>query len=1239
MSVNISVSGSSCSRGLSLLRGAAIFFHGPKWLPSRAGLFTSVAALCFTLPIQFSVRAEALRLDQGWEYHQGGLGSVYEIWRPTKPNITNVRWTQVTLPHCFNARDAVDPDDEYYEGPGWYRIRLKLDNPYPGGRTLLHFEGAGQKSKVFVGLNQVGEHIGGYDEWSVDITEAAAGELEPAGTNTTVPVAVLCDNSRDTTMIPSDLSDFPRYGGLYRHVELVYVPAISVERVHVQPGLSDQFRKGHVEVRVRLYDPASLKDEVTCTIELLNPKGRAAASTSVKAAPWSGEKAIAEFNLDSPELWSPDHPALYRCVVTLQSARGEQRDEEPFGFRSVEWVEHGPFKLNGGRLLLRGTHYHQDHAGVGAAVPDDVTRKTFQMIKDMGANFVRLAHYQQSPLVLKLCDQLGLLVWEEIPWCRGGLGGAAYQQQCRDMLRSMIDQHYNHPSIILWGLGNEDDWPGDFPTFNREDIRSFMTQLNALAHQLDSTRQTCIRRCDFCKDVVDVYSPSIWDGWYSGNYQDYHAEAEKALKSVNHFFHAEWGGDSLAGRYAEVPAATGLASDPPMKVNGKPAAMAEVGDWSESYICDLFDWFLKEQEQMPWLTGSAQWAFKDFATPARPANPIPYVNEKGLVQRDLTPKEGYYVFQSYWSKNPMVHVFGHLWTIRWGHPGEARIVKVYSNCREVELFLNGRSLGMKRRDSADFPAAGLRWQACFQEGPNTLRAVGHADGAEVTDEVSFQYQTARWGKPMRMSLKEVGQEGDVATVEARLLDRHGVPCLDAANRVRFGVAGEGELLDDLGTPGGSRVVELANGRAQISLRLTGDQAVASVTSEGLPTAFVTLTNASGNHGPEITARESLQAIAFRPGSDVSSAPDPGIDVAAIDRARILKGAEAALHAGPFTITRYRAKLSEGGPNDFYSNGDYWWPDPTKPNGLPYIQRDGESNPNNFDAHRMEMRHLNRAVAALGAAYEITGEDRYVSKAVALLRVFFLDPKTRMNPSLKYAQAIPGRTAGRGIGIIDSLHLIEVPRAIEAMEPSPAFPTNVLVGLKKWFSDYTDWMLTSTNGHAEAHAHNNHAVAFWLQVASFSQFTGDQERLAECRREFKEVFVPKQMASDGSFPAELRRTKPYGYSIFQLDNMATLCQVLSTPKDDLWSFQLSDGRGIRLAMQFLYPFLADKSKWPHQPDVQAWDGWPARQPSLLFAGLALHQQKYLELWRRLPPDPADPEVRRNIAITQPLLWLK
>jgi len=789
------------------------------------------------------------RLSNGWEYYQGSLGSTWEVWRGDAAS-DNVAWSPVTLPHCFNARDAVDPDNRYYQGPGWYRTRLKVANPFPNGRTLLHFDGAGQRSQVFIYTEKVGEHLGGYDEWTVDITDAAAKAMKNEAFKGEVPVAVMCDNSRDAESIPSDLSDFNRYGGLYRHVSLVYVPAVSLERVHVEPVLVGE--KATVKVRGRLANPAALKDELELALEVRDAQDKVVHTATQKLAPWSGEKEINAFEIAKPALWSPKTPSLFRCNVTMKSKHGEQTISERFGVRSVEWVEHGPFKLNGERLLLRGTHYHEDHAGVAAAVPDEVVRKTLTMIKEMGANFVRLGHYQQAPLVLDLCDELGLLVWEEVPWCRGGLGGERYQHQTRDMLRALIDQHYNHPSVIMWGLGNENDWPGDFEVFDKDKIRAFMTELNDLSHKLDPSRKTCIRRCDFCKDIVDVYAPSIWAGWYSGRYTEYRASSEKALKDTKHFFHAEWGGDSHARRFSEEPekmtekVATGQGTAEKGKAykgTGGKVRMSKDGDWSESYMVNLFDWHLKEQEDMPWLTGSAQWIFKDFATPLRPENPVPRVNQKGVIERDGTPKESYYVFQSYWAAQPMLHIYGHTWPVRWGGAGEEKEVRVYSNCAEVELFVNGKSAGVKKREVKDFPAAGLHWKVKFNEGANTLRAVGKRDGFEVSDEIAPEYQTAKWGKPAKIKLAEIAQKDGIATMEVRMTDTNDVPCLDSANVVRFGITGDGRLLDNLGTSTGARTVQLYNGRAQIQVQFTGAKVSISVASEGRRTQFKTVENA------------------------------------------------------------------------------------------------------------------------------------------------------------------------------------------------------------------------------------------------------------------------------------------------------------------------------------------------------------------------------------------------------------
>jgi beta-galactosidase len=760
------------------------------------------------------------RLLTGWEFHQGSLGGIWEVWRPKE--VSDHHWQATELPHCFNSRDAVDPDQPYYQGPGWYRTKLQVANPYPNGRTLLHFEGAGQTTDVFVHLEKLTHHVGGYDQFVVDLTDAV-NRLAGGSLGNDVPVAVLCDNSRDLERIPSDLSDFTLYGGLYRYVNLLYVPDISIERLHVQTRVGNRGANAHGAVKVRLYNPRALQDELQFAVRAFDPDGNVIYHHALSSPPWSGEKVLFEFGIEKPHLWSPSSPALYRCELTLSGTGGKTTVTERFGLRYYEFVTHGPFKLNGERLLIRGTQRHEDHAGLGAALPEELTAREMRLIKELGANFVRLGHYQQSRTVLDLCDDLGLLVWEEIPWCRGGVGGPAYKQQARDMLRNLIDQHFNHPSVILWGLGNENDWPGDFPSFSQDEVRALMTELKSIAHEMDPGRQTAIRRCEFAKDIPDVYSPSIWMGWYRGQYTEYAHESLLQMQKVDHFLHMEWGGDSHAGRHSE-------------QVDEK---------WSETYVCNLFDWCLKEQETMPWLSGAAQWCFKDFATPLRPENPIPRVNQKGLVERDLTPKEGFYVFQSYWSHRPMVHIYGHTWPVRWGEAGELELIKVYSNCASVELFLNGASCGVRKRNSQDFPAAGLRWLVNCRAGDNRIRAVGHGKGVTVEDEVHFQYQTAKWDKATALELKESSRTGDRVTVELWARDEKQVLCLDARHRIRFEIAGEGSLQDNLGTVRGSRVVELRNGRAQVTVLMRRNDCVVSASADGLPTAFLFLTRGRG----------------------------------------------------------------------------------------------------------------------------------------------------------------------------------------------------------------------------------------------------------------------------------------------------------------------------------------------------------------------------------------------------------
>jgi len=433
-----------------------------------------------------------------------------------------------------------------------------------------------------------------------------------------------------------------------------------------------------------------------------------------------------------------------------------------------------------------------------------------------------LGHYQQSEIILNLCDELGILVWEEIPWCRGGVGGEKYRAQARRMLTNMITQHYNHPAVIIWGLGNENDWPNDFERYEQSEIRAFMSELNTLSHTLDACRKTAIRRCEFCSDIVDVYSPTIWAGWYRGKYTDYVDYSREAMERVKHFLHVEWGGDSHAGRHVED-------KEPTKK------------DWSETYVVKLIDWHLKEQENMPWLTGTAYWPFKDFSTPVRPDNPVPYVNQKGVIERDFTKKESYYVFQSYWTTIPMVHIYGHSQPVRWGDENEKKEVLVYSNCKEVELFVNGVSQGKKLRDSRDFPAAGLRWEVQLNAGKNEIKAIAVAkDKTVVEDEVAVRYQTEKWGAEKRLLVSSEKMDETFVLVKVSLVDEKGIPCLDSKKVIRFELAGDGELVKNQGTVGGSSKVQAANGTASIRVKRGSGKSVVAVKSENLETQFITI---------------------------------------------------------------------------------------------------------------------------------------------------------------------------------------------------------------------------------------------------------------------------------------------------------------------------------------------------------------------------------------------------------------
>lgn len=352
---------------------------------------------------------------------------------------------------------------------------------------------------------------------------------------------------------------------------------------------------------------------------------------------------------------------------------------------------------------------------------------------------------------------------------------------------------------------------------------------------------------------------------------------------------------------------------------------------------------------------------------------------------------------------------------------------------------------------------------------------------------------------------------------------------------------------------------------------------------------------------------------------------------------ILQRAQQNLHEDPVTITSFIAERSAGGIHDFYSEGDYWWPDSLNPDG-PYIRKDGQTNPDNFVAHRHVMVRFSSIVGNLTSAYLLTGDTKYVDAAMVHVRAWLVDAATCMNPHLLYAQAIKGITTGRGIGIIDTVHLMEVAQSLLKLEQAGVLSAQDVQDTKQWFADYLKWISTHPYGEDEKNAKNNHGTCWVMQAAVFARYVGDEAMLDFCRKRYKEVLLPSQMAEDGSFPKEIARTKPYGYSLFNLDAMATICQTLSDGEDDLWGYTADHVKNMQKGIDFIYPFVADKSQWPFAHDVMYWDEWPVAHPFLLFGGLHLENSKWLATWASLEHFPETDEVVRNLPVRNPLIWI-
>jgi len=530
---------------------------------------------------------ETVSIRTGWEYLQNDTAD------PAKA-MTAGPWMAVDLPHTWNAFDSVDPVPGYRRDAGWYRKSVTIAPAAPSTRHALLFEAANMKADVYLNGARAGGHIGGYLPFEVDITDV----IHP-GRN---EVLVRVDNSIDRQLIPSQSSDFVLYGGLTRDVLMItrprtYISAVVVDTPRVSAEVAD------TRVTATLANFAG-DANLIFTALVRDAEGNAVARAQRPIAVHTGEVQVSIDlpPLERPQLWSPRHPQLYTVEASLLRAADQKplySSRERFGYRWFEFKPHGAFYLNGERLLIRGSSRHEEHAGYGGAVPEAIDRSDLEAAKAMGVNFLRLAHYPQGPAVYRAADELGLLIWDELPWCRGGVGDAVWKQNTERMLREQIAYNRNHPSIIIRSLGNELDWLPDFEGGDDANaIKAFFGHLNDIAKTLDPTRPTAVRKYPEGAAIADVFSPSMWPGWYQSGYAQYEPMIRKAQATYPRLLHMEYGGDSHVGRHLNQ-VRDGTA--PPA---GAPS-IATASAWDETYVVDLFDWYLHITERLDDYTGNA----------------------------------------------------------------------------------------------------------------------------------------------------------------------------------------------------------------------------------------------------------------------------------------------------------------------------------------------------------------------------------------------------------------------------------------------------------------------------------------------------------------------------------------------------------------------------------------------------------------------------------------------------------
>jgi beta-galactosidase len=650
-------------------------------------------------------------LDAGWRFvlQEGSNG-----W--AAPEFDDRGWETVSLPHTWNAFDGQDGGSNYFRGTGWYRTHFTLPPEAKGRRVLVEFDAASRMADVFVNGQAVGSHMGAFARFRFDIT----GRVHWTGDNV---LAVRVNNAAND-FIPRG-GDFTQGGGLYRHARLLLTaPAHLATLDYASPGVElvqhqVSTNRADVDAVVKLANdsPEEFSGEVEVEVWQDDSNKVVSAKTEVALAPGSSAVAALPLEISRPRLWDGvADPFVYRATISLlHEGRVVDAIEQPLGLRSFEVKPDAGFFLNGRHVALHGVARHQDRLDKGWAISEDDMRQDFSILRELGANAVRLAHYQHDQFFYSLCDTGGVAVWAELCFVNEPPETEAGRANAKEQLRELIRQNFNHPAIFFWSVGNETSGKTDTATAKRAD--RLVTELAAVVREEDPTRLSTYASNhqpddprNFRTDVVGV---NKYFGWYGGNYSDlgkwldkFHADHPERCLGIS-----EYGAGASIYQHEENPPVRNRQSRGPWHPE----------EWQTMFHEE--NWL--QIKQRPWIWGAFIWNLFDFAADNRAEGDEHGRNDKGLATYDRqVRKDAFYWYQANWTTNAMVHIVSKRFSERSNPRTE---IRVYSNGDEVEAILNGVSLG--KTNSAD---CRFVWPDVeLQPGVNRIEAVAYRDGRPV----------------------------------------------------------------------------------------------------------------------------------------------------------------------------------------------------------------------------------------------------------------------------------------------------------------------------------------------------------------------------------------------------------------------------------------------------------------------------------------------------------------------------